>query len=150
MLGRVSDALTRASKSLESFIAPIKFIYVLVYIWDSLLYQRPLKLQDLPNASDGTCAEIQFVKPMAAMKFRNTATWQRALVCYIVWVCSTARKALDLEFVHPLVASAMCELASVMLLFVSRTVELAERGLLWLAKTARDYNAANDAANDAT
>ena len=124
-------------------------MYVLVYIWDSL-YQRSLKLQDLPNTSDGTWAGIQFVKPMAAMKFRNTATWQRALACYIVWVCSTARKALDPDFVHPLVASAMFELASVMLLVVSRTVELAEKGLLWLANSARDYNAENDAANDAT
>jgi len=40
-------------------------MYVLVYIWDSL-YQRSLKLQDLPNTSDGTWAGIQFVKPMAA------------------------------------------------------------------------------------
>ena len=65
ILGRESDALTRASKSLESFIALTKFMYVLVYIWDSL-YQRSLKLQDLPNTSDGTWAGIQFVKPMAA------------------------------------------------------------------------------------
>lgn len=141
--------LTRASKGLQNFIALIKFISVPVHLSESLS-RRPLKLQDLPNASDGIWKTIKVGKLMVAMTFRNTATWQRTLACYIVWVCFTARKALDLEFVHPTVASDICELASAMQSFVSLTVELMERGLLWLANAARDYNAANDATNDAT
>jgi hypothetical protein len=80
---------------------------------------------------------------IAAKAFSNTATWQRTLASNIVWLCLTAHKAL--EFVHPWVALAMLKLASVMQLFVSGTVELVKRGLLWLARAAEAYNAANDA-----